>query len=137
MRDTCVPFSKNGLGIITGAGHMPALVRASLALGFATGGCNFAGTAFRWIIGLWPSPSWADYITNTGWKGTRRDSLEGRTRREDPLAGRADFGTAADPPESLVRSAQPYLSGVRPDGTRQHRNRVRRISPRREANRSR
>jgi hypothetical protein len=40
-----------------------------------------------------------------------------------------DFGTAAHPIEPLVRSAQPYASGLHPNGTRQRRSRGRRISP--------
>jgi hypothetical protein len=41
--------------------------------------------------------------------------------REDWLAGCVAFGAAADPFDPLVRSAQPYLPGLLPEGARQGR----------------
>jgi hypothetical protein len=45
-------FSKNGLRIITGGGHIPASDLASPIRGLATSGSTFANTAFRPIIEL-------------------------------------------------------------------------------------
>jgi hypothetical protein len=51
----------------------------------------------------------------------RRDSFK-NNEVEDPVARCVDCGTAADPLEPLLRSAQPYVSRLYANGTRQRRN---------------
>jgi putative transposase len=48
--------------------------------GLTVSGLNPADTGFRSIIGSWPHPFWADCITNTDYKGWRREAFAQRPR---------------------------------------------------------
>jgi len=87
--------------------------RAFSSRGWATCESNPADTAFRSVIKSWPRRSWADCITNTACRGLRRDAPEEQCWWEDCVAGHVAFGAATDPVSPLVRSAQPYLPGLR------------------------
>src|ERR1700693_1080221 len=73
-----------------------------------------ADTAFRSVIESCPDRSWADCITNTECRALRHEAPEERCWQQDCLAGCAAFGAATDPVDPLVRSAEPYLPGLRP-----------------------